>query len=131
MYCIDTSALVHGWQRVYPRNHFPSFWERVDDLIASGRLISPMDVFHELQKKDDDLFAWAKERKEAVFHEVEIPVQEELKAVLKAYPRILDTRKQRDGADPVVIAMAKQKCAIVVTQEGPTGKPSKPHIPDV
>lgn len=51
--------------------------------------------------------------------------------ILHNYPRLLDTRKNRSGADPFVIALARVNGLIVVSQEPATNKPDKPNIPDV
>ncbi|MEU5872163.1 DUF4411 family protein [Glycomyces sp. NPDC047369] len=37
----------------------------------------------------------------------------------------------RSGADPFVIGFAKARSGTVVTEEHPTGRLDKPHIPDV
>jgi hypothetical protein len=67
VYSIDTSSLIHGWRRAYPPKRFPGLWARIDDLIGEGRLVASIEVFNELEKKDDEILAWAKERKEALF----------------------------------------------------------------
>ena len=62
-YSIDTSALVHAYQRSYPPDILPDLWDkRLDELIESGQLFAAYDVLEELERKHDDLFAWAKER---------------------------------------------------------------------
>lgn len=38
-----------------------------DVLIEAGRLRSSIEIYNELEKKDDELFAWCKERKESMF----------------------------------------------------------------
>jgi len=55
-YCIDTSALIHAWRRSYPIPNFQPIWDRIDDLIEVGRLLSSKEVLLELQKKDDDIY---------------------------------------------------------------------------
>lgn len=106
VYCCDTSSLIHAWKRAYPPKSFKSFWQRVDELIAAGRLISSIEVYAELQRLDDDLFAWAKERK-AAFLEIEDDVQEMMVEVMGKYPRLVDTVKGKSSADPFVIALAR------------------------
>lgn len=60
-------------------------------------------------------------------------LQEKMAEVLGKYPRLVDTRKNRSAADPFVIGLSAlyDPPLIVVTQEGPTNKIEKPHIPDV
>jgi len=57
--------------------------------------------------------------------------QEQVAAILASHERLVDTRKNRSGADPFVIALAALEGCAVVTGEGPTGKPEKPNISDV
>ena len=132
-YCIDTSALIHAWRRSYPIRNFRAVWERVDDLINEGRLLSSTEVFLELEKRDDDLFNWAKERQDMFIDIEDDELQHRMVEILGRYPRLVDTRKNRSAADPFVIALASlyDPPLIVVTQEGPTNKVEKPHIPDV
>jgi hypothetical protein len=47
------------------------------------------------------------------------------------YPRLVDTRRGRMGADPFVIAVAKLNNCTVVTNEALTNNIKKPNIPDV
>jgi len=48
MYCIDTSALIHGWRRDYPPDVFRSLWQQLDQLVAEGKLFSSIEVLLEL-----------------------------------------------------------------------------------
>jgi hypothetical protein len=63
-YSIDSSALIHGWRRVYRPKNFGIVWEHLDALAEANRLRASIEVFHELQKKEDELLVWCKERKE-------------------------------------------------------------------
>lgn len=128
-YCFDTSALLDAWVRWYPIDVFPSFWERMDELISAGAIICPDEIFSELDKKEDDLHAWAKVRKD-MFCAIDAATIVEVKAILKKYPRLVDTQKGRSQADPFVIAVAKVRGLTVVTGES-MGNESKPKIPFV
>jgi hypothetical protein len=98
-------------------------------LIEAKRLFASIEVYNELEKKDDDLFAWCKERKEKLFVEIDENIQGIVKAILKDHPRLVDTVKGRSGAYPFVIALAETtKPAMVVLTEEPKGKI---RIPDV
>ena len=132
-YCIDTSALIHAWRRAYPIRNFPLVWGRIDELIEAGRLISSIEVLNELEKRDDDLYEWANERKD-MFLDIEgNKLQIRIAEILKFYPRLVDTRKNRSAADPFVIAVASvsDPTLVVVTEEGSTNNIKKPNIPDV
>ena len=130
IYCIDTSAWLDGWARDYPPDVFPSLWDKLAECVAAGVLKCSEEVYVELEKKDDGLYDWLKERKEVV-----VPIDEEIQAtvleLLALYPRLVDTHRNRSQADPFVIATAERLHAVVVTGEKPRGKLDTPKIPDV
>jgi hypothetical protein len=119
IYCFDTSALIHAWIRAYPPKHFGSLWKQLDGLIAAGRMVSSVEVYNELKKKDDELAGWAKDRKDEIFREIDDPVQVAVVMLMRTYPKLVDTSKGKSGADPFVIAqaMGANPTHVVVTQE--------------
>lgn len=127
IYSVDSSALIHAWSRAYRPKNFAFVWKGFDALIAEGRLRASMEVYLELEKKDDELFAWCKERKETLFVELDEAVQDSVKAIMKDHPRLVDTVKGRSAADPFVIGLAETGKMVVLTEE----KPGKVKIPDV
>ena len=58
-------------------------------------------------------------------------VQERVNEVLSQFPRLVDSRTGKSGADPWVIALAMitQNC-VVVTEENRTYSENRPKIPD-
>jgi len=129
VYSIDSSALVHAWRRAYRPKNFGFVWDGFDSLIEENRLCASIEVYNELEKKDDELFAWCKERKEALFREIDEKIQEIVKDILRDHSRLVDTVKGRSGADPFVIALAEttNPFMVVVTEEAR----GKVRIPDV
>lgn len=130
LYCIDTSAIIRMWNEAYPVAHFPTVWEHLGELVAAGRLIAPIEVREELKRIDDGLSKWLSGHK-AMFIAIDEPVQIRQKAILARHKRLVDTRKDHFAADPWVIALALERGADLVTEERPTGSPTKPNIPDV
>ena len=61
-YSIDTSALLDAWVRWYPPDLFPSVWDNLSPKFGSQQIVASDEVFNELERKSDDLYAWAKER---------------------------------------------------------------------
>ena len=64
-----------------------------------------------------------------------VPLTEEIQTIasdlLREFPRLVDTLRNRSKADPFVIATAIDRNATVVTGEPVTGNMNKPRIPDV
>jgi hypothetical protein len=129
VYSVDSSALIHAYRRIYRPKNFGFVWEGFDTLIAEGRFKSSIEVYNELQKKDDELFAWCKERKETMFVELDDTTQALVGKIMAAHPKLVDTTKGRSGADPFVMALAQSTNPqmTVVTEE----YPGKERIPDV
>ena len=130
VYCFDTSALLDAWTRHYPPDVFPQLWRALEERIAAGDVIAAEEVRVEIGKKDDSLLKWAK-RQQGLFVDLDQTQQERVGEILDAYPRLVDTRRGRSGADPFVIALARVRSAIVVTGENDDGTPEKPKIPTV
>ncbi len=129
-YSLDTSAIVQAWRTHYPPEVFPSVWQRLEELIDSGELRASEEVLYELERKDDEVLAWVREREDLII-DIDEQIQIAVQAILAEHRRLLDTRKSRSGADPFVIALAQIHGAAVVTYERPTNSLTRPHIPDV
>jgi hypothetical protein len=130
LYSIDTSSLIEAWHRRYPRDVFQPLWDSIDDLIHRGTLRASEEVREELKRKDDELADWARDRPD-LFVEVDERNQLAVRAVLEAYPKLVNTQRGRGRADPFVIALAKVTASTVVTNEVALGSLERPRIPDV
>lgn len=128
--CFDTSSLIETWHRLYPPDIFPDLWEKLDELVLLGTVISPEEVLRELHRQDDDVLKWAKGRS-AMFEKLEGSFLKKGIEITNRYKPLLDQKPGKNGADPWVIALAIDRRATVVTQEQPTGKMKSPRIPDV
>lgn len=129
-YSLDASALIEPWRDLYPRRIFKGFWERYEDLVASGDAVAIEEVYKEIEKKDDELLEWTKVRRE-MFVPLETDIQLALAEVLSLSEKMVGNQKGRNAADPWVIALAKARGLTVVTMERSNGKLHKPKIPDV
>ena len=129
VYSIDSSALIHGWRRAYRPKNFGLVWERLAILAEERRLRASIEVYNELEKKDDELYKWCKDRKEKMFVEIDEVVQREVARIMTRHPRLVDTVKGRSAADPFVVALAAttNPFMVVVTEEFA----GKSRIPDV
>ena len=129
-YCLDANVFIGGWTSYYSMALCPSYWNILSTLAAEGRIFAPMEVRRELEKIEDDLFRWVKER-DNFFREPDQQVQIILRDILRDFERLVDDTKQRSLADPWVIAHAKAANAVVVTKEQPSNSPKRIKIPDV
>lgn len=129
IYSIDSSALIHGWHRIYRPKNFGIVWDQMALLVEEGRLRSSIEVYGELERKDDELLNWCKERKEKMFVQIDDATQGHVSRIMNDHPRLVDTVKGRSGADPFVIALAAtgRPAMTVITEENP----GKVKIPDV
>lgn len=130
IYSIDTSGLLDGWRRYYPIDVFPGIWAKLDGLIESGNLIATEEVYYELERQDDKVFEWARERR-SMFLPIDEDIQLFVADILRKYDRLVNTQKGRSAADPFVIALAQQHGCTVVTGESRSYKLHRPKIPDV
>lgn len=130
VYVIDTNSIIDLVWRRYGKRVFRSLHELIDELVDEGRLVSHMEVYRELERIDDEVFAWCKERK-AIFSD-EIEVMALLGGVLAKSPKIVDPRRpHRNAADPWLVAQALHLEAVVVTEEQSNPKSGTPKLPDV
>lgn len=131
-YCLDSSSLIHAWTRVYPIDVFPSFWENIKANIESGSIFICRDVLEELERKEDGLVKWLKGNL-ADSHIVDLDneVQKNLRCILKEYPKFVESRSVRNGADPIVIATSKAYGYTVVSEEDFSVNAKKVKIPNV
>ena len=128
-FCVDTSGWLDGWHRYYPRDVFPSLWQNVEERVNGSDIIASEEVYVEVQKKDDDLHEWMKQRKFMLIAANE-SIQRRVAQILRTYPRLVDTLKRRSQADPFVIATAVETGSAVVTGES-VGTATRPRIPFV
>lgn len=130
IYSVDTSSLLHAWQRAYPPEQFPGWWAKFEKLIDDGRLVATIEVYYELEKKDDDVFIWAKARKDTLFQDIDEDVQSAVVTIMANYPRLVDTKTGKSGGDPFVIAQAIALGGCVLTEEdgGSAKSPKIPHV---
>jgi hypothetical protein len=104
-YSLDTSGLLDGWVRYYSPDVFPSLWKQMEAAAADGTILAVQDVLLELERQDDDVFAWAK--RHVTFVQLEDEIQASATEILARYPQLVNTRRSRSVADPFVIALAR------------------------
>ena len=107
----------------------PSIWTHLEAMLESGRAVATIQVFEEIERKDDALLEWCKARKH-LFADVSDEQIIHLQGIMSRHPRIAAVGSGRNYADPWVVALAQcyDPNGIVVTEED-KGKPTNPKIP--
>ena len=134
IYAIDTNVVMDWQARYFPTDVFPSLVSNVDVLIGEGRWLLPEIVIEELNAVGTaEVVAWAKARPAII-----VPLSEvlaEALAIQNRFPGLKDPKAEFEEADAYVIALAKLRNGIVVTQETPAAEKNRPRrthfIPDV
>lgn len=122
IYVFDTNSLSNIIKNYY-RDSFPSFWEKFDEMIDTKNVISVREAKFELEIKFDKNTVKLLKKHNVDFFED--PTVEELAFVTEIYSiphfqQNLDRKKLLQGgyfADPFIIAKARLKKAVVVTEE--------------
>lgn len=129
-YSLDTSAILDGWKRYYTPDVFHTVWRRLDYLITSGKVRVTEEVFHELEKQDDEVYKWVNSRQSRLVVPLDEPIQVEALRILETCPKLVNDQKNRHQADPWVIALASVNGCTVVSGEGRRSL-KNPKVPDV
>lgn len=133
-YSLDTSSLMEWQARYYPLDVFPSVAAKIFALIQAGRFLAAGLVQEEIQAVGtNELLNWANDNP-AVF----IPTPEilaEALSIQNQFAGLRDPKAEFEEADAYVIALARLRRGIVVTQETPASEKRNPkrthYIPDV
>ena len=132
-YVFDTSPLSALFKNFY-RRRFPSLWERFDNLVANGHIVSTREVSREIEDgATEDLRDWA------IHHQglFTVPTAAEGALVVRIYavPHFQQNIEQQKilkggkNADAFVIAKAGVEHGTVVTME--LLKPNAAKIPNI
>ena len=121
VYVFDTNS-IEVISNYYP-DTFPAFWERFEDAVSNGAVVSVREVFNELENRTGHkwIWDWAKRNKEMFL----IPQQAELEFVgrifrVRHFLALVGEQQRLTGqpvADPFIIACAAVRNGCVVTEE--------------
>ena len=83
--------------------------------------------------RENDIKEWCEQN--ALKQDFQWPIDESMQIkvneILSIFPKLLDDRSGKSGADPWVVALAMiSRNCIVLTEEGPTTSPNRPKIPE-
>lgn len=129
VYIFDSNIFINLHRR-QPIDVYPSVWEKIDDLMKKGTIISSREVFDEIVIGDDMLVEWAKQRKE-FFVQSEPNIQNRVRIILKDHRALVEGGKKKNNADPFVIALAQEYGGKIVTEEVRSNSIQAPKIPNI
>ena len=135
MYSLDTSFFMDWQARFYPVDVFASLEKKVEAIIAADACGAVKLVKEEIDSVGTPgLRSWAKAHS-GLFVPMTPEIQIEGAAIEAKYPDLMDPKASCESADAYVIALAKLKGGIVVSQETSAQEKRKPpknyYIPDV
>lgn len=132
MYCFDTSAFI-DLKNYYASDIFVKLWKNIEEVVLKGLIISPDQVFDELERGQDELFNWVKRNKSHIFNQgLDINIQNNLRLILATYSSTIDINNPKTEADTFVVAIGMKNKCTVVSQErkNPQGKLRIPDLCD-
>lgn len=130
-YAIDTCSLINAAKN-YSLNKttFSPVWEKLNDMISAGMLISSEEVREEL--KDEDLVEWSK-LNSMMFLPLTKEIQKEATNILREFPTMIKMKSTANSnADPFLIATAiLEKASVISDERLGDEKGGDFHIPNV
>lgn len=135
-YAIDSSSLIEGLRKTYPKEVFPSLWNRVGEEIEHGKIIAPDEVKRELEEFGvDELVKWCNSFPN-FFQTEDVEIQNVVTSIM-AHPehsKLMNLKTpSKYCADMWVIAVAKVRNLTVINEEKllTSVGPYKNKIPNV
>lgn len=128
-HCFDSSSLIECWSGRYRRTTFTGLWARLEGVVRAGEICIPEEVLNEVERKEDGLHAFLKDQREKIVAPLDEEVMAGTRDVLAEFPRFAGEMRGRNKADPFVIATARARKIVVVTEEGSRGNKNRPKIP--
>ena len=134
IYSVDSSTLMDWQARYYPSDVFKTLLQKVEQLIAAERFLAPALVNDEIKAVGTaDLIGWADARPRIFVPTAELLA--EAQAIQNQFAGLRDPKAEYEEADAYVIALARMRNGIVVTQETTAAEKHRPRrthfIPDV
>ncbi len=124
LYVLDANVFIEAARRYYAFDLVPAFWNHLERLAVARQICSVDAVREELEEGKDQLGEWIKTSgfKEAFVSTDDAEVIEAYREIIswvQNSTQFFDAAKQKfaDDADGWVVAYAKAKGSVVVTQE--------------
>ena len=116
VYSIDSSSLIN--LKPYRRDIFPTIWDKLELMINSGELISPIEVYNEIEVGNDIIYEWCKANNQ-MFKDIDDCQINEISRIEKRYDKSYWENEMNKPywADPWIIALGICEKAIIVADE--------------
>jgi predicted nucleic acid-binding protein len=128
-YCFDTNAWIDIFRRKFPRKTFVTLWQKVEQAVNDGEIVTVDAVVMELGKQEDDLSAWIKQQRDQIQGFIALSsddIQRQATDLIRQYA-------VKSDADPFVAAAAKAHRLVVVSGEKRADYPREkpPKLPNL
>lgn len=139
IYCFDTSAFLALSRTSENVIKIPTtVWEQLDKMMKLETVISHKLVYEEIcgnPKNKDFITSWIMSRKKYFIGKNDIQ-RAQIPKIVSKHPKLLDYEREREQADPWIIALAIEKSkentlfetciSVVVNQENPNSSKKIP-----
>ncbi len=135
-YVIDSSSLIEGLKKTYPREVFPALWDKVGEQIHFGKIVAPEEVKRELAEFGvDEISKWCNGFPN-FFQQEDDDIQNEVTNIMShpEHSKLMNLKTpSKYCADIWVIALAKVRKLTVINEEQllQSVGPYKNKIPNV
>lgn len=119
-FIIDACSIISQNQNsTYPRQIHIGLWEAIDELVKKHEIVTCRQIATEVSSgKNDDLSKQWVSSSGIVILEEDRLVQEKVKEVVNATPKLLRFKTSRNSSgDPFIIATAMEYGLTIVTEE--------------
>lgn len=139
-YVLDSNFFIQAHRKVYPLDVAVNFWNKLEALATSSKIISIDKVWDELNQNDDELTQWCKAHLPNGFFK-------DTSSMINAYTavtgwafersdqfqkRAIDTFLAAEEADAWIISYALDtKCVLVTNEVSAPNSKTSIKIPDV
>lgn len=119
-FIIDACSIIsQNPNSTYPRHIYVGLWEAIDELVNKREIVTCRQIASEVSSgKNDDLSKQWVNNSGIVILEEDRLVQEKVKEVVNATPKLLRFKTTRNSSgDPFIIATAMEFGLTIVTEE--------------
>ncbi|OGD92678.1 hypothetical protein A2697_02640 [Candidatus Curtissbacteria bacterium RIFCSPHIGHO2_01_FULL_41_44] len=126
-YIVDTDVII-GFYDSLPMDVYKTQWKLIGKYIEDKRIVICEAVFNEI-KKAEELKQWLNNYRKDLIPCYTQETLIEAKVIINKYPKLIDVNNTSDQSDPYVIALAKLKKLIVLSNESYSEGGKKTKIP--